>query len=159
MLKIHKICSLFLLSILFLSCNPKTSQKEEATEQQPETEAPAKPVYEITEDQNVFFSNIEDGSQITSPVHMIMGVNGMEVEPAGVVNANKGHHHLIVDGSFVPMGEAVPADATHIHYGDGRTETDVELSPGEHTLTLQFADGLHRSYGEKMSATVTVTVE
>ena len=40
-----------------------------------------------------------------------------------------------------------------------RTETELELPPGEHTLRLQFANGAHLSYGEKMSATITVKVQ
>ena len=35
----------------------------------------------------------------------------------------------------------------------------MKLEPGTHTLTLQFADGNHNSYGEAMSETITVTVE
>ena len=69
-----------------------------------------------------------------------------------------GHHHLIVDGQGVPAGEAVPKDDTHIHFGQGQTEHTLELSPGKHTLTLQFADGLHRSYGPALSTTITVEV-
>ena len=38
-------------------------------------------------------------------------------------------------------------------------EAEVELSPGEHTLTMQFADLAHRSYGEQLAATIKVTVE
>ena len=49
-------------------------------------------------------------------------------------------------------------DRTHIHFGGGQTEADVELTPGEHTLTLQFANGMHQSYGADWSKTITVTV-
>jgi hypothetical protein len=87
-----------------------------------------------------------------------MGVSGMQVEPAGEVNEGKGHHHLVVDGSFIPKGVPVPADSTHIHYGKGQTEVELELSPGSHSLTMQFADGVHASYGEEMSSTITIVV-
>jgi hypothetical protein len=70
-----------------------------------------------------------------------------------------GHHHVIVDGSFVEKGKPVPADATHIHYGGGQLEADIPLEPGTHTLTMQFADGAHLSYGEAFSTTISVTVE
>jgi hypothetical protein len=53
----------------------------------------------------------------------------------------------------------VPKDSTHLHYGKGQTEAEVKLSPGKHKLTLQFADGLHRSYGSKLAATVSVNVK
>jgi len=53
----------------------------------------------------------------------------------------------------------VPTDENNIHFGKGQTEADIEMEAGEHTLTMQFADGLHQSYGEQMSVTITVIVE
>ena len=53
----------------------------------------------------------------------------------------------------------MPADETHIHYDAGQTETDLSLTPGPHTLRLQFADGAHRSYGPAMSTQISITVE
>ena len=53
----------------------------------------------------------------------------------------------------------VPADSTSIHYGKGQIETELTLSPGKHTLTMQFADGFHQSYGEEWSATIEVIVQ
>ncbi len=156
-----KTTNLFAIAFLLVACTPKSSEQgEEATSSESDTTSvvPTLPTYNITEDMSVSFVNIEDGAEVTSPFTMVMGVSGMELEPAGEYNENKGHHHLVIDGSFIPMYEVVPADENNIHYGDGRTETEVELSPGEHTLTLQFADGLHRSYGEQLSATITVTV-
>jgi len=91
-------------------------------------------------------------------VHVEMAVEGVEVQPAGEVVPGTGHHHVIIDGEGVASGEVVPADETHIHFGGGQTETDVALTPGEHTLTLQFADGIHRSYGPPMSTSITITV-
>jgi len=112
------------------------------------------------EDKGVYFVNINDGDTVTSPFKVEMGVTGMEVEPAGALNEGKGHHHLIIDGSWLEKGEVVPADDKNIHYGGGQTMTeDITLAPGTHTLTLQFADGFHASYGKEMSKTITVTVE
>ncbi|MES2857375.1 MAG: DUF4399 domain-containing protein, partial [Bdellovibrionota bacterium] len=59
----------------------------------------------------------------------------------------------------VKRGEVVPADDRHIHFGLGQTETTVKLPKGKHTLTLQFADGNHASYGEMMSQTISITVK
>jgi uncharacterized protein DUF4399 len=107
----------------------------------------------------VFFENLKDGATVDQSVTVKMGVQGMEIESAGPVNAGKGHHHIIIDGEFIPGGEPVPADATHIHFGKGQTEVQLNLTPGEHTLTLQFADGIHTSYGEAWSKTITVVAE
>jgi len=109
----------------------------------------------------VMFKNVKDGDTISSPAKLEFGVAGFEISPAGkeILNKTSGHHHLIIDGKPVPAGSAVPANKTHIHFGKGQTETSVELSPGKHTLTLQLADALHLSYGEKMSQTINVTVK
>lgn len=107
----------------------------------------------------VSFKMLKDGDKVSSPVAVAMMVEGMEVKPAGDTTPASGHHHIIVDGQPVPKGEAVPSDEKHIHFGQGQTETEVELPPGEHTLTLQFADFAHRSYGPDLSATVKITVE
>ena len=88
-----------------------------------------------------------------------MLVEGMKVMPAGDMTDHTGHHHLIIDGTPIPKGTKVPKDDKHIHLGKGQTETDVALTPGAHILTLQFADGMHQSYGEEMSTTIKITVK
>ena len=40
----------------------------------------------------------------------------------------------------------------------GQTEAVLDLPPGDYKLTLQFADGLHRSYGKDLSATINIKV-
>ncbi len=107
----------------------------------------------------VYFENLEDGQEVGTSVLVKMGVSGMEIKPAGEVEKGFGHHHIIIDGSPVALGKMVPADKTHIHFGKGQTETTLELTPGEHTLTLQFANGVHQSYGPDWSKTITVTVK
>ena len=107
----------------------------------------------------VMFVSPADGDKVKSPVKVVMGLEGMTIQPAGELKAGTGHHPLVIDSDPVPFGTAVPADETHIHFGKGQTEAEVELKPGEHKLMLQLADGVHRSYGEQMSTTITVTVE
>jgi hypothetical protein len=109
----------------------------------------------------VYFKNLKDGDTISKEQKVVFGVEGMKIRPAGedATDKKSGHHHLIIDGGFVPQGQVIPADATHLHFGKGQTETMLKLTPGPHTLTLQFADGAHRSYGESMSATIHVTVK
>lgn len=107
----------------------------------------------------VFFVSPADGAEVSSPVKVEMGVEGMAVNPAGELKAGTGHHHIIIDDKAPEKGSAVPADETHIHYGKGQTETELELAPGEHTLTMQFANGHHMSYGSQMSATIKITVK
>lgn len=124
--------------------------------------ANAKPidVGPIPENAKVHFISPKDGAKVKSPVKVQMGVKGMTVEPASNgINANKGHHHIIIDTPSPAKGIAIPKDEKHQHYGKGQTETELKLQPGKHTLRLQFANGAHISYGSKMSAEITITVE
>ena len=111
----------------------------------------------VPEDARVFFVNLTDGQAVPNKLKVVMGVEGMEVQPAGELVAGTGHHHILVDGKFMAKGQFIPKDENHIHFGDGQTEAEIELASGEHTLTLQFANGAHFSYGEQMSTTITVT--
>lgn len=108
---------------------------------------------------SVHFVEPADGATVAQEFTVKMGVEGMKVQPAGALMDGTGHHHLIIDGQPVAAGVAVPANDTHLHFGKGQTETSVKLTPGQHTLTLQFADGLHQSYGPALSRTITVTVK
>jgi hypothetical protein len=107
----------------------------------------------------VFFVEPKDGATVDQEFKVVMGVKGMAIKPVGDMTENTGHHHLLIDTAPVKRGESIPADATHLHFGKGQTETTVKLPPGKHTLQLQFADGAHRSYGDAMSATITVVVK
>lgn len=110
--------------------------------------------------ESVDFVFPKDGETVKSPFKVKMSVKGKTVRVAGEAPDEKttGHHHLIVDGAFTPAGQVIPTDDKHLHFGKGQTETEVKLPPGEHTLTLQFADGAHRSYGEPLSKTIKVKV-
>lgn len=107
----------------------------------------------------VFFVAPANGAVVSNPVVVKFGVEGMAIKPAGEGVPNTGHHHLIIDGDPIPAGQVVPADDSHLHFGKGQTETTVNLTPGDHTLTMQFADGAHRSYGPAMSQTIKVHVK
>lgn len=100
-----------------------------------------------------------DGAKVKSPVHFVFEVKGASIKPAGPIEAGTGHHHLLINMGSVPPGQAIPNDATHLHYGKGQTEANVELKPGEYTATLQFADGLHQSYGPSVAHTIKIAVE
>jgi hypothetical protein len=75
------------------------------------------------------------------------------------MTANSGHHHLLINSESIPNGVAVPADATHIHYGKGQTENEVNLPPGIYKLTMQFANWAHQSYGPQLSKSIDVVVK
>jgi hypothetical protein len=113
----------------------------------------------------VFFIEPAQGATITGPlengtvsVQVKMGAENVAIKPAGPLEAGSGHHHVLVDVA-VPQGSVVPKDDSHLHFGKGETEAMIRVRPGAHKLTLQLADGIHRSYGEALSATIDVTVQ
>ena len=88
-------------------------------------------------------------------------MKGLDIKPASEgLQEGTGHHHLIVDGpKSLKSGEVIPFDDTHLHYGKGQTDGSVELGPGKHRLTLQFANAAHKSYGAGYSKSIEVTVK
>lgn len=107
----------------------------------------------------VQFIKPEDNQTVPQKFEVHFGVEDMRVAKAGEIKKGTGHHHLILNGKPIKKGEVIPSDASHKHFGDGATSTLVNLPPGKHTLTLQFADGAHRSYGEEYAKTITVEVK
>ncbi len=107
----------------------------------------------------IHFANLKNNQTVVKKFTVKFAVDGLKVQPAGEIVAGTGHHHLIIDGDAIPPGQVVPADATHIHFGKGQTETELELTPGKHKLTLQFANGAHLSYGPEVSDTVDIIVK
>lgn len=133
---------LLLLFILTVGCSKSCNEKKE---------------------REVYFISPESNVQAYSPIKVEFGVKGMTVRPAleDVNDKSSGHHHILVDHpkGYIEKGQAVPVDKRHIHYGQGQTSDTLILTPGVHTLSLQFADGAHISYGKEMSKTITVTIK
>ena len=111
------------------------------------------------QESRVYFENISDGDSLTSPINIGFGIRGYKVGPAVNVGEGMGHHHLLINRHSIAEGVVIPNDNNHIHFGGGETQTELNLSPGSYVITLQFADGLHKSYEEKMSASVEITVK
>ena len=108
----------------------------------------------------VFFKNLKAGQTISSAYKLEMGVEGMKIDTAGPLVSGSGHHHLMIDGpDSLKRGAVVKKDSVNFHFGKGQTEYELKLTPGKHKLTLQLADGIHRSYGGQVSATVEVNVK
>lgn len=108
----------------------------------------------------VFFIKPYNGASVTSPFRVIFGAELVAVEaaPAGRVPENIGHHDLLINLDKVPLGELIPSDKQRLHFDQGQTRTELNLPPGQYTLTLQFADGIEHSHGPAMSATIHLTV-
>lgn len=143
--RFNLIAALSVLAIFALGGCTKSCSKE-----------PAQPA------KRVFFISPQEGQTVATTFVVKFGLEGMKIRPAGedVLDKTSGHHHLFIDDKvgYIELGQASPKDETHIHYGKGETETTLTLAPGKHTLSLQFADGAHLSYGKEMSQTITITV-
>ncbi|MGH8166281.1 MAG: DUF4399 domain-containing protein [Woeseiaceae bacterium] len=106
------------------------------------------------------FITPQDGAVVSSPVQVEFSIEGMDLVPAGNDAPNSGHHHILIDAELPDMTMPIPADANHVHFGDGSTSAELTLPPGEHTLQLLFADYLHIPHdGPVYSERITVTVE
>jgi len=123
-----------------------------ANAQVPRTKAPA--------EARLYFITPEDGSTLTGKVTVRFGLTGMGVAPAGVTTEGTGHHHLIVDAPLPPLSLPIPKDAKHLHFGNGQTETTLELAAGEHTLQLLLADANHIPHDPPLvSERIRITVK
>lgn len=127
--------------------------------------APSMALPAVPEGARVFFVEPAEGAKIQGPlvdgkvsVPVKMGAEKIEVKPAGQIEAGSGHHHIIIDTASDPEGTVVAKDEQHQHYGQAQTEATLNLTPGQHTIHLQFADGIHRSYGPKLESTINLTV-
>jgi hypothetical protein len=158
------------LLVAMVACNSGTEQKANTdttatTEHQMDmsTTASEAALPAVPAGAKVYFKNVKDGQTVSSPLKLEFGVDNMTVakkSPDGQIAEGIGHHHLLIDsGDSIPSGTVIPDDSTHIHYGGGQTEATVNLTPGKHTLTLQFGDAIHRSYGAALANTITVEVK
>jgi Domain of unknown function (DUF4399) len=71
------------------------------------------------------------------------GARNIGVAPAGITTPKTGHHHLLINVPVPPLGEPIPNDKNHLHFGAGQTETVLDLPPGTYTLQLLMGDADH----------------
>ena len=112
----------------------------------------------------VFFIGLEDGALVQSPVKVKFGIKGFGITPAGTTGKQRhtaGHHHLLLDLKEMPnLDESIPRDEHHLHFDQGETETELDLSPGKHTLQLLLGDEQHEPQDPPLiSEKVTITVD
>jgi len=149
-----------------IACNgddDKTTENKEAGHDAHASTTTAQempPMPEVPANARVYFANLKDGQSVTSPFKVEMGVEAMQVDTAnGKLKPASGHHHILVDIDSIQTGEVIKKDSVHLHFGNAQTSAEVKLTPGKHTLTLQFADALHRSYGSRLTSKITVDVK
>lgn len=108
-----------------------------------------------------YFIAPKPGETVSSPFVVRFGLKGMGVAPAGVAQANTGHHHLLVDLAKLPdLTKPLPANGNIRHFGGGQTEVELTLAPGTHTLQLVLGDATHTAHAKPVvSEKITITVK
>jgi hypothetical protein len=111
----------------------------------------------------VFFVEPQDGGSVKSPVRLRFGIENYQLVavPPGEVTTSRsgmGHHHVGLDQDCLAAGTTiVKGTPSWIHFGDGKTEMEMQLPPGQHKLTLQLGDDQHKTI-EGLCQTITVNV-
>ncbi|MBI3261646.1 MAG: DUF4399 domain-containing protein [Acidobacteria bacterium] len=111
----------------------------------------------------VFFVEPQNGATVKSPVRLRFGIENYQLAavPQGTVETSRaglGHHHVGLDQDCLPPGTTiVKGTPSWIHFGDGKAEMEMQLPPGQHKLTLQLGDDLHKTI-EGLCQTITINV-
>lgn len=141
-------CARALVAVAALSLLGAACGDDDAAETPVETTVPDGP--------SVAFASPEDGASVANPVAVEFSAVEFALEPAGDVHEGAGHLHVMVDVPCVEVGQPIPRDAQHVHFGKGQTEGAIDLAVGEHTLCLQAGDGSHVALDLTDEVTVTV---
>ena len=133
------------------------------------SEEPVGPIAETpTEDltPRLVWVSPDDGAEVNTLVHLEFDAMNYEIAPVPegtVETAREGiaHHHVGMGGECLMPGTMIPRDNPGwIHFGDGSNTIDMQLEPGEHTLTIQAGNDLHEAVeGLCEMITFTVTTE
>jgi hypothetical protein len=92
-------------------------------------------------------------------VKVWFGARNIGVAPAGVTTPKTGHHHLLINVPVPPLDREIPNDKNHVHFGQGQTETVLDLAPGTYTLQLLMGDAEHVPHNPPViSKRITITV-
>jgi hypothetical protein len=151
-----------IIAASLIACNSSddktTENKDAPASTTTAMEMPA--MMEVPANAKVHFGNLKEGQTVSSPLKVEMVAEGMHVDTAnGMLKPASGHHHILVDIDSIPTGEVIKKDSVHLHFGNAQTSAEIKLPPGRHSLTLQFADAMHRSYGSRLTNKITVNVK
>jgi hypothetical protein len=148
------------LLLLVSACGSETPEPASTAAAAAKPELAALPRTASVAGASVYFISPADGDTVSNPVSVVFGIEGMQVVPAGENAPHSGHHHLLIDTGLPDLGLPIPKDAQHVHFGDGRTETQITLEPGQHTLQMLLGDHLHIPHDPPLvSDPITILVE
>ncbi len=150
--KLTRAASLMLMFTLATGCGQGSDEEEPDSGAGAEASAPAMAVRLVEP---------ADGAVIDgSSVRIVLEVEGLEIVPAGTVQARSGHHHLLVNTGLTPAGQPIPATSgVHIHLGQAQTDYELtDLEPGDYTVIAVVGDAVHVPLDPPVVDTVTFTV-
>ena len=152
-----KFITLLLSILLVAACN---QSNEINVIEEPIYSVPSIKRNPAPESASVYFINPEANAIVSTPVKVKFGVTGMEIVPSGQNTPHTGHHHIIINADLPDMNFPIPADENYVHFGDGSSETELNLAQGEHTLQLILGDYLHVPHSPPVySEKIIITVE
>ena len=155
------------LALSLAACGSETPPAAEAPEAAPAAAADAS--HEGHTMARVYFVEPTDGATLSSKAGLVKFTFGSEnyaiaaVPPGELTEADvrpdMGHFHLGVDQDCLPPNQEIPRGQPNwIHFGDGKNEIEMQVTPGQHKFSVQVGDDLHRTV-EGLCETITVNVE
>jgi hypothetical protein len=106
------------------------------------------------------FTTPAHGDEVTSPFTVGMTAEGVNIVAVDDAEPDDGHFHVIVDEGCVDVGDPIPPteeDPAYLHFGDGSTDAEIDLEPGDHDLCLQVGNQAHIAQDMTHEISITVT--
>jgi hypothetical protein len=148
------------LGLILSGCGQPPPPKADPASEPAAAAAPPQTRSQAPEGASVAIISPKDGDVVSSPVTVQFDLQGMTLAPAGDATPNTGHHHLLVDVPVPDLGQPIPKDAQHLHFGQGQATAEITLAPGQHTLQLLLGDGNHVPHNPPvLSPPITITVQ
>lgn len=124
-------------------------------------ESAADKFFTTSPDAKVFIASPADGDVVPPTFTVKFGAENVDIVPAGVTQANSGHHHLLINIDELPdLTKPLPTTEQVLHFGKAQTETEITLEPGTHTLQLVLGNFAHIPHKTPVvSEKITVTVK
>jgi len=148
------------LLLIVSGCDRPPAPQAETASAPAAAEAPAPARSPAPEGASATIVRPKDGDVVQSPFTVEFDLQGMALAPAGDATPNTGHHHLLIDVPAPDLGQVIPKDAQHLHFGQGQSTAEITLPPGQHTLQLLLGDGNHLPHNPPvLSPPITITVQ
>jgi len=148
------------LLLILSGCDRPPAPQAEPASPPTASEPPAPARSPAPEGASATIVSPKDGDVVQSPFTVEFDLQGMTLAPAGDATPNTGHHHLLVDVPAPDLGQVIPKDAQHLHFGQGQSTAEITLPPGQHTLQLLLGDGNHLPHNPPvLSPPITITVQ